>query len=154
MSFKIKEATIHDFRDMTALAEQYHKEHWFGEHTTFDAEHCHDNIKAYSVGIQANVLVAWEDKEMLGFSIAFLSPLHWAKQLRCTVSYNYIKPEHRSRGVMDLFVDKHTEWAVANKCVDMNIGDGAQYKGKFGLVAHSLGFTKIGNDSYKVLDHD
>lgn len=154
-SISIKQATIHDFRDLTNLSEEFWKEHWQGEkHSSFDWEYCHDNFKAYSVGIQANVLVAWEENEMLGYSVAFLTPLHWTKQLRCTISYNYIKPEHRKRGIMDRFIEVHESWAVANKCIDMNLGDGAQHKGKFSLVAHALGFDLIGNDCYKVLEYE
>lgn len=152
---KVKEATLYDFRELTDLSEEFWREHWQGEkHSKFDWEFCHENFKAYCVGVQANVLVAWEDKQMIGYSVAFLTPLHWTKELRCTISYNYIKPDFRKKGVMDQFIENHEHWARRNKCIDMNLGDGAQHKGKFSLVAHSLGFNQIGNDCYKVLEYE
>jgi GNAT superfamily N-acetyltransferase len=135
-SITVREARVEDFRTLTKLAEEYHKEHWFGEHSDFDYEFCHENFKAYCIGIQANVLYAHEDGEAVGFSVAFLVPLHWTKQLRCTVSYNYIKPKYRKQGVMDQFIEKHEAWARKHKCIDMNTGD------------------KIGTDSYKVLQYE
>ena len=153
-AIKVQPAKIEDIRELTELAKRYHDEHWFGTHTEFDAEHCYNMIQQFSIGPQANVIVAFENGDIVGFSIAFLSPLHWSKQLRCTISFNYIKPEHRSKGILEMIVNNHKEFAKAYKCVDINIGDGAQYKGKFSMVAHGLGFDKIGNDCYKVLSYD
>lgn len=153
-TIKVKPAKVEDIRELTELAKAYHEEHWFGEYTEFDAEHCYEMIKQFAIGPQANVIVAWEDTDIVGFSIAFLSPLHWSKQLRCTISFNYIMPEHRKKGILGHIVNNHEQFAKAYKCVDFNIGDGAQYKGKFSYLAHGLGFDKIGNDCYKVLSYD
>tara|TARA_Y100000114_G_scaffold35748_1_gene31292 strand:- start:2957 stop:3430 length:474 start_codon:yes stop_codon:yes gene_type:complete len=153
-TIKVQPAKVEDIRELTELAKAYHEEHWFGTHTEFDAEHCFNMIQQFSIGPQANVIVAFDNGDIVGFSIAFLSPLHWSKQLRCTISFNYIKPEHRSKGILEMIVNNHKEFAKAYKCVDINIGDGAQYKGKFSMVAHGLGFDKIGNDCYQVLSYD
>ena len=96
----IRPAQEQDLRTLTELAEQYHKEHWFGKHSKFDAEHTFQNFRAYYIGMIANVLVA-ECKEhgIIGFCVAFLVPLHWTPQIRCTIGYSYINKDHRKDGV-------------------------------------------------------
>ena len=148
----IRPAQEQDLRTLTELAEQYHKEHWFGKHSKFDAEHTFQNFRAYYIGMIANVLVA-ECKEhgIIGFCVAFLVPLHWTPQIRCTIGYSYINKDHRKDGVFGELVQAQTDWASDKGCVDLNVGDGAQYGGKFSTVCHGLGFNKTGTDSYKVL---
>lgn len=155
MGQTIRRANITDFRTLVELAERYHKEHWFGQHTDFDPEFTFANFRAYSIGIQANVLVAECDEHgLVGFSVGFLVPLNWSKQLRCTIGYNYIDPDHRKNGLLERFVSSHTDWAMDHKCVDINIGDGAQYGTKFSMVSTGLGFNHTGIDGYKVLNNE
>jgi len=150
----IRTANEHDLRHLTRLSEIYHKEHWFGEHTQFDYNYCFDQIKAGIISPFINVLVAeCEDccTNIVGYSGAFLCPLHYSPQVRCTVAYNYIDPAHRSNGMFNEMIQLQTDWALDNKSVDINIADGGQYKGKFGIALKGLGFDRTGTDSYKVL---
>ena len=148
----IRTAQAVDFRKLVELSKEYHAEHWFGEHTEFDPEFTHENFKAYSVGLQANVLVAEVDKELVGFSVAFLIPLNWCKALRCTIGYNYIRPDQRQTGLFAEMVQAHIDWATQHECVDVNMGDGAQYGNSWTGVTQQLGFTRHGIDSYRVLN--
>lgn len=148
----IRRAQERDFRELVKLSEEYHKEHWFGEHTGFDPEYTFENFRACTVGIQANVLVAeCNEHGLVGYSVAFLVPLQWSPQLRCTIAYSYLRPDHRKTGLFEEMVQAHTDWASQHKCVDINLGDGAQYGAKFATVANGLGFDHTGVDSYKVL---
>jgi len=148
---KIKPATVNDLRDIMSLNKDYYKGHWFSEHTSFDYDVFYENIKTWIVDPTANVIVAKKDEEIVAWSVAFIMPLDWSKDIRCSIGYNYIKPEYRSKGVLEQFVSNHEQWGIGKKCVDMNLGDSAQYKGKFNLLTQDLGFNRTGHDCYKVL---
>ena len=133
---KIKPATVNDLRDIMSLNKDYYKGHWFSEHTSFDYDVFYENIKTWIVDPTANVIVAKKDEEIVAWSVAFIMPLDWSKDIRCSIGYNYIKPEYRSKGVLEQFVSNHEQWGIGKKCVDMNLGDSAQYKGKFKEIVH------------------
>ena len=150
----IRSATEHDLRHLTRLSEIYHKEHWTSAHTKFDYNYCFDQIKSFVISPMVNVLVAeCEDccNNIVGYSMAFLCPLHQSPVVRCSVAYNYIDPAHRKNGMFGLMIQTQTDWATDMKAVDINIADGGQYNGKFGIVLKGLGFDKLGTDGYKVL---
>ena len=150
----IRTADENDLRHLTRLSEIYHKEHWTSAHTKFDYGYCFDQIKSFVVSPAVNVLVAeCEDccTNIIGYSMAFLCPLHVGPIVRCTIAYNYIDPAHRKNGMFGLLVQSQIDWATDNGAVDINIGDGGQYKGKFGTVVKGLGFERTGTDGYKVL---
>ena len=149
----IRTATEADLRKLTELAQVYHSEHWFGEHTEFDADYCFENFRGFHIGMVANIIVAEYNNEVIGFCIAVLVPLNWSPKVRCTIGYSYIDPEYRKTGVFGEMVEAQTDWATDKGAVDINLGDGAQYNGKFTSVCKGLGFTKTGTDSYKVLAH-
>tara|TARA_R110000796_G_scaffold171671_2_gene288720 strand:+ start:846 stop:1304 length:459 start_codon:yes stop_codon:yes gene_type:complete len=151
----IRPAQESDLRRLTELAEVYHSEHWFGEHTEFDAEYTFNNFRSFHIGMIANIIVAHCEKcnQVVGFCIAVLVPLNWSPKVRCTIGYSYLDPAHRKDGLFGEMVQAQTDWAADKGCVDINLGDGAQYGGKFTSVCKGLGFTKTGTDSYKVLVH-
>ncbi len=148
----IRQAKGDDLRALVEMTQDYYEEHWFSEHTDFDPDYTFDNLKAYCVSPQANLLVAEEPEGLVGYSLAFVIPLHWCKKLRCTVAYNFIEQDYRSKGIFNDYIQAHEDWAKALGCVDINVGDGAQYNGKFGSVIKPLGFDKLGTDAYKVLN--
>lgn len=147
----IRRAKPDDLRFMTELCEDYHKEHWFSEHTDFDPDYTFENFKAYLVSPQVNLLVAEVPEGLVGFSCAFIVPMHWCKALRCTVGYTFIEEEYRSKGIFNEFVANHEMFAKQLGCLDINVGDGAQYNGKFSAVVKPLGYDHLGTDAYKVL---
>lgn len=145
--------TVEDIRVCVELAEKYHKEHWFGEHTDFDPDYTFENFRGYIINKGVNMLVAQEEN-IVGFSTAFLQPLMWTKQLRTTINFSYIEPAHRKTGIFNGFVQSHIDWAKKFNCVDINIGDGAEHNGKFGILAKQMNFNNIGTDAYMVLNND
>lgn len=151
----IRNATEADLRTLVDLAKVYHSEHWFGSHTEFDADYCFENFRGFLIGMVANVLVEECERcnKIVGFCIAVLVPINWSPKVRCTIGYTYIDPKHRSNGILGKMVKAQTDWATDKGAVDINLGDGAQYDGKFASVCRGLGFTKTGTDSYKVLVH-
>ena len=149
----IRTATEADLRTLVELAKEYHSEHWFGGHTEFDDEYCFENFRGFHIGMVANILVAECEKcnKIVGFCIAVLVPINWSPKVRCTIGYSYIDKLHRKNGIFGDLVQGQTDWAADKGAVDINLGDGAQYDGKFAGVCKGLGFTKTGTDSYKVL---
>jgi len=151
----IRHAHENDLRHLTRLSEIYYKEHWFGDHTQFDYDYCFDQIKAGILSPLVNVLVAecndCCNNTIIGYSGAFLCPLHYSPQVRCNIAYNYIDPVHRSNGLFGEMVQTQIDWAMDHDCVDINISDGGQYNGKFGTVVKGLGFERTGTEGYKVL---
>ena len=150
----IRNATVEDIRVCVELAEKYHKEHWFGEHTGFDPDYTFENFRGYIVNAGVNILVKEDDTGIIGFSTAFLQPLMWDKALRATINFSYIEPAHRKSGIFNAFIQSHIDWAKKHKCVDINIGDGAEHNGKFGILAKQMNFNNIGTDAYMVLNND
>tara|TARA_R110002124_G_scaffold127315_1_gene287212 strand:- start:193 stop:642 length:450 start_codon:yes stop_codon:yes gene_type:complete len=147
----IRPAKTDDLRFLAEMSKDYYSEHWFSEHTEFDLESTFNNMRAYTITPQANLLVASVTEGLVGYSIGFIVPIVWSKQLRYSIAYNYIEPAFRKQGIFEEFIQAHEEFAKKHKCVDMNIGDGAQYKGKFGSVARSVGFDQMGTDAYRRL---
>ncbi len=151
----IRLATAGDIRALVELTKVYYEDHWFGGHTNYDADWTFDQFKAHIVSPMANVILKDDAKlGILGFSVGMIYPLQWTPQLRCTVPFTYIDKDHRNNGVYKEFINNHTIWAKKHNCVDMNAGDGAQYKGKFGTVLLPLGFEHMGTDAYKVLQYE
>lgn len=151
----IRAATVEDIRVCVELGEKYHQEHWFGKHTNFDADYTFSNFRGYIVNAGVNILVKQhEEQGIVGFSTAFLQPLMWDKALRATINFTYIEPEHRKTGIFNAFVQSHIDWAKGHKCVDINIGDGAEHNGKFGILAKQMNFNNVGTDAYMVLNYD
>lgn len=147
----IRAATENDLRHLTRLSEIYWQEHWTSAHTTFDYEYCFDQLKSFVISPLVNVLVVDVNGTLVGYSVAFICPLHVAPIVRCTIAYNYIDPAHRSSGLFGEMIQTQTDWATDHDCVDINISDGGQYNGKFGTVVKGLGFERTGTDGYKVL---
>ena len=151
----IRLATGGDLRALVELTRVYYKDHWFGGHTNYDADWTHEQFKGHIVSPQANVILKDDAEQgILGFSVAMVYPLQWTPQLRCTIAFSYIDEAHRNNGVYGALIDNHTLWAKKLNCVDINTGDGAQYKGKFGTVLLPLGFEHMGTDAYKVLQYE
>jgi|DEB0MinimDraft_10_1074344.scaffolds.fasta_scaffold93848_2 hypothetical protein len=151
----IQKMTVNDIRVCVELAEKYHKEHWFGKHTKYDADYIFANFRQFIVNPMVNMLVAYDDnKNIVGFSVCFMQPLLWSKQLRATINFSYLEPDHRKSGKFNAMVQSHIEWAKQNNCVDINIGDGAEHNGKFGILARQMNFDNVGTDAYMVLNYD
>ena len=147
----IRQATENDLRHLTRLSEIFHKEHWFGKHTGFDYEYCFDQFKSNIISPLTNVLVADVNNVVVGYCVAFICGMHYTPSVRCTIGYTYIDPNYRTDGLFGDLVQAQTDWAADHDCVDINISDGGQYRGKFGTVLKALGFERTGTDGYKVL---
>jgi len=151
----IRLATVGDLRTLVELTKKYHEDHWFSGHTKYDPDWTFEQFKAHIVSPMANVILKDDAEQgILGFSVGMAYPLQWTPQYRCTVAFTYIDEAHRSNGVYGELLANHTLWAKKHGCVDINTGDGAQYKGKFGTVLQPLGFEHMGTDAYKVLQYD
>jgi len=151
----IRQANINDVRTLVELSQDYHKQHWMGEgHTKFDPDYTFDNFRTYIASAQTNVVVAEVPEGLVGYTVGVAVPLHWTKQLRATVIYEYIEKEYRSQGIFKQMVDAQIEWAKSLGCVDIHIGDGATYNGKFSTVAKEMGFPYIGTDAYRKLNDE
>jgi len=148
MTIEIKQAVTDDIGTIVKISKDFHEEHWMGRDTDFDADLWNDWVKSFFIGPNTEGFIAWEDKEIVGFSIGIYNPLFYAGKSMWSIGFIYIKPSHRNLGVFSKLIEQNKKHAKQMECFKMQLSDGGNYGDTLKPLLKRVGFTHFGIDAF------